>query len=117
MSHFKRNEFACKCGCGFDTVDFELLTLCNEVREFEGGPITVSSGCRCPAHNAKIGGVQISQHVKARAADLHVEYPELTYKWLCRQYPNQYGFGLYDTFVHVDTRTNAPARWDKRTKK
>jgi uncharacterized protein YcbK (DUF882 family) len=119
MNYFKRSEFLCKCGdCGFDTVDFETLHLCNEIRDFEGAPVVVTSGCRCAAHNAKIHGAMSSQHLLGRAADLAVSQPELTYKWLCRQYPNKYGFGLYDKkgFVHVDTRTNGPARWDARNK-
>jgi uncharacterized protein YcbK (DUF882 family) len=117
MSHFQRKEYACKCGCGFDTVDFDLLRLCNEVREFEGDAVIVSSGCRCLDHNNKIGGVLGSQHTLGRAADLHVSDPWKTHQYLCRQYPNQYGFGVYDNFVHVDTRTNGPVRWDKRSKK
>ena len=115
MNYFKRKEFACKCNCGFDTVDYELLVLCNEVREFEGQPVNISSGCRCEIHNLTIGGAPKSQHLFGRAADLMVDDPELTYKWLCRQYPDRYGFGIYDTFVHVDTRTNGPARWDRRS--
>jgi uncharacterized protein YcbK (DUF882 family) len=116
MQHFQRKEFACECGCGFDTVDFATLAICNEVREFEGAPVIVTSGCRCKLHNEAIGGADSSQHTKARAADLEVSDPAKTYKYLCGQYPGKYGFGLYDTFVHVDTRTNGPARWDFSTK-
>ena len=115
MNYFKRKEFACKCNCGFDTVDFELLSLCNAVRDFEGQPVNISSGCRCELHNTAIGGAPKSQHLFGRAADLLVDNPLITYEWLCRQYPDRYGFGLYDTFVHVDTRTNGPARWDRRS--
>ena len=115
MNYFKRKEFACKCGCGFDTVDYELLGLCNEVREFEGEPVVVSSGCRCELHNLAVGGASKSEHLFARAGDLRVDDPEKTYRWLCRQYPDKYGFGLYDWGVHVDTRTDGPARWDGRS--
>ena len=113
-SHFVREEFTCKCGCGFDTVDFETLRVCNEAREFEGLPVIVTSGCRCIRHNYLVGGVEDSQHIKARAADLLVQNPEKTYQYLHGKYPNKYGFGLYDGFIHVDTRTNGPARWDSR---
>lgn len=113
MSHFKRKEFACRCSCGFDTVDIDTLRVCNEVRDFEGAPVTVSSGCRCVNHNSAVGGAVNSHHVKARAADLIVADPEKTYKYLCNQYPDKYGFGLYVDrgFVHIDTRSGAPARW------
>jgi len=115
MRHFQRKEFACKCGCGFDTVDIELLPLCEDARGFEGAPVFVGSGCRCEAHNASSGGKRYSMHTKGRAADLHVSNPLKTYEYLCRKYKDKYGFGLYDWGVHVDTRTNGPARWDRRT--
>ena len=111
MSHFERKEFACKCGCGFDTIDIELLPLCELVRSWNGAPVIVDSGCRCPEHNAEIGGSTGSLHKKARAADLKVADPEKIYKLLCASYPDKFGFGVYDTFVHVDTRTGYPARW------
>ena len=116
MSYFQRKEFACKDLCGFDTVDVDTLSVCNDVRGFEGGPVRVSSGCRCQAHNKDVGGADNSQHVLARAADLIVSDPWKTYQYLDRQYPDRYGFGVYDTFVHIDTRSNGPARWDKRGK-
>lgn len=112
MGYFRRKEFACKCGCGFDTVDHETLRVCNEVREFEGAPVVVNSGCRCEAHNAAIGGSKDSQHKRARAADLSVSDPPKTYQYLCAHYPDKYGFGLYKTFVHVDTRSGPKARWE-----
>jgi len=116
MSYFKRKEFACKCGCGFDTVDIELLPLCNDIRGFEGDEVIVLSGCRCEKHNEEVGGAKHSQHKLGRAADLKVSDPWKTYQYLCNHYKDQYGFGLYDWGVHVDTRTNGPARWDLRTK-
>ncbi len=114
--HFTRAEVACKCGCGYDSMDGETLMVADEARDFANEPITPSSGCRCSKHNKRVGGSENSQHPKARAIDLPVSNPKALYKHLCKKYPNQYGFGLYNTFVHVDTRTNGPARWDKRTK-
>lgn len=109
--HFSRSEFECSCGCGFDTVDPETLTLAEEVRAFEGGPVTVNSGCRCLTYNRSIGSSDGSQHPKGRAADLAVKDPKATYKHLDEKYPGKYGFGLYDTFVHVDSRSGPGARW------
>lgn len=109
--HFSRKEFACNCGCGFDTVDAETLKVAEDVRRFLKTPVTINSGCRCPAYNKKVGGAEKSQHVKARAADLGVANPEKVYEYLCTKYPGKYGFGLYPTFVHIDTRSDGPARW------
>ena len=31
--YFKRSEFACKCGCGFNVVDTELLDVLIDVKK------------------------------------------------------------------------------------
>lgn len=109
--HFDRDEFACKCGCGFNTVDAELLSLCEYVRMINGDkPLTPNSACRCKSHNNFVGGSQKSQHLLGRAADLPVDNPKEVYGKLCERFPGQYGFGLYETFIHVDSRSKK-ARW------
>ncbi len=112
--HFKRSEFACNCNCGSDTIDVETLMICETVRNYVDKPITPSSGHRCQPYNYKVGGSVVSEHLEGRAVDLPVPNPYKVYKMLCKKYPNQYGFGVYDTFVHVDSRTHGPARWDNR---
>lgn len=111
--HFSRHEFACNCGCGFDTVDFELLETLEDIRGYYGRPITVHSGCRCLDWNRKCLSKDTSQHVKARAADIEMEIvqPWELYEFLDVYYSDRYGFGLYGSFVHVDTRSGGPARW------
>lgn len=48
-----------------------LITGClDPIRRIYGHPIIVSSGYRCPALNAAVGGVANSQHTKGEAADL-----------------------------------------------
>ncbi|MGB5631800.1 MAG: D-Ala-D-Ala carboxypeptidase family metallohydrolase, partial [Waterburya sp.] len=60
--NLSRVEFKCQCGCGFDTVDFSLVTaLQTTVYHFQKKydqdvRIKITSGCRCPAHNKKVGG-------------------------------------------------------------
>jgi len=92
-------------------MDIETLKIADEARDFADESITPSSACRCDKHNAAVGGAKNSQHPKARAMDLPVTNPKALYDHLCAIYPNQYGFGLYKTFVHIDTRSNGPARW------
>lgn len=108
--YFKRSEFACKCGCGFDTVDFELVELLEKVREFFGSPVTVTSGCRCETYNKSVGGSKASQHLRGRAADIQVKHiaPKLVHEFLLTLNPG--GLGAYDSFTHVDTR-HGKARW------
>lgn len=40
------------------------------LREAWGGPITVTSGYRCPLLNKAVGGVPTSQHLSGHAADI-----------------------------------------------
>lgn len=110
-NYFTREEVACKCGCGLDTIDAETLRIADEVREYIGEPITPTSAARCLEHNRAIGSSDTSQHVACRAIDLPVPDPEDVYGWLCWKYPDRHGFGLYPTFVHIDTRGGASARW------
>ena len=111
---FVREEFECHCGCGFDTVDIELISIVQDIRDMFERPIVITSGCRCKKYNERIGGSENSQHTIGRAADLYVASEHITpkdvYNYLCEKYSDEYGFGLYDSFVHVDSR-NEKARW------
>ena len=115
--HFNRSEFACQCGCDFDTVDVETLRVLEQVRQHFMQPITITSGCRCEEHNKRIGGASGSQHTKGRAADFKVKAttPKEIYDFLDLLYPDAYGLGLYERVgggrVHLDTR-KIKARWE-----
>lgn len=111
MKYFKRSEFACKCGCGQDTVDGGLAAILDDLRGHFKRRVTVTSGNRCPRYNLKVGGAEKSLHVLSRAADIQVEgvdpsvvadYAEL------RDVP---GLGRYATFTHIDSRSGPRARW------
>ena len=110
--NFWRSEWACKCGCGFNAVDPELLAVDIYIREHFGERVTINSGCRCEKHNEAEGGADDSYHKKAQANDIEVENirPRQVYEYLCKKYPNTYGIALYNTFVHVDIRLR---RWRK----
>ena len=76
--HFKRSEFACKCGgkyCSprWANISPQIVEICEVIREYVGHPIRVSSGCRCPKWNEKQGGVANSEHEVGAAADLHCD--------------------------------------------
>ena len=42
--NLSRHEFACQCGCGYDTVDFELVTVVQEGCEYFDTTVTINSG-------------------------------------------------------------------------
>jgi len=115
--HFSRSEFACRCGCGQDTVDVELISILETVRNHFGKSVTITSGNRCTAYNAKIGGAKASLHIESRAADFIVKDtdPEDVYNALTKFVGNRFGAGIYNGWVHFDTRSGKTARWDKRT--
>lgn len=102
----QREEFACKCGCGFDTVDIETYYCMVRLRKHFGRPLIINSACRCEEHNALIGGARNSYHLKARAVDFFIIGVSLvsTYTYLCNKYPGKYGMKLYSSFIHFDTR-------------
>ncbi len=108
--HFNRVEFACKCGCGQDTVDVALLPTLERVRVHFGSPTTIHSGNRCETYNSKVGGAKNSQHKKGRAADISVKGvpPAKVFAYLDASHPG--GLGEYSTFTHVDSREQR-ARW------
>jgi uncharacterized protein YcbK (DUF882 family) len=119
--NFDRKEFACSCGCGFDTVDHELLQALQAYADSlkVGGnrvSIIVNSGCRCPARNEREGGKPNSQHLKGRAADIQVFsngrklQPADVAHWF-ETYYKHFGIGIYPSFIHLDSRSGGPARW------
>ena len=110
--HFKRSEFSCGCGCGTDTVDVELITVLEELRQKVKKPITINSGHRCELHNRGIGGASKSMHLTGKAADIVVKgiHSRLIYDYFNEKYPHKYGIGYYDNFIHIDVRDNR-ARW------
>jgi len=115
-SHFfKREEFACKCGCGFDVVDEELLGVLEDLRLEFDKPVYINSGCRCAVHNKAEGGSKNSQHVFGKAVDIRVEGIEAdeVADHLEYTYTNHYGIGRYEGRTHIDVREKK-ARWDER---
>ena len=111
--YFKRKEFACRCGCGFETVDIELLEVLEDVREHFGKPVVINCACRCEQHNAEEGGAKGSKHKLGIAADIRVKdvEPDRVFSYLDSKYSTTYGVGRYHTFTHIDVRSTL-ARWD-----
>jgi len=72
--NLSRREFACQCGCGFDTADVELVKVLQECVDYFGDNvrIQITGPNRCVEHNASVGGASNSQHIYARAADFKI---------------------------------------------
>lgn len=108
-THFRRSEFACKCGCGFglnsDDVSIDLIKRLEEIRAHFGKPVFITSACRCAKHNRSVGGASHSQHLLGTAADIIVRdvSPADVYNYVSSHYSNG-GTGKYRLFTHVDVR-------------
>lgn len=110
--NFSRTEFECKCGCGADFIDYELVSALQWIREDLGLPIAINSGTRCASHNSFVGGKSTSQHLYGKAVDMRVvgmnAYSVASY--LEGRYPDKYGIGRYPGRTHFDVRAKK-ARW------
>lgn len=120
IKYFKREEFRCKCGgkyCdGFPVEpDKELVELLEKIRNHFGAAVTVTSGVRCKTHNSSpaVGGATNSQHLYGTAADIKVKgvAPEKVAAYAETLLPQTGGIGRYETFTHVDVRSNK-SRWN-----
>lgn len=74
-AHFTLREFECRC-CGCVKLDARLLAMLEELRAAWGRPLLLTSGYRCPRHNAAVGGAPRSLHMAGRAADVRVPFAE-----------------------------------------
>nr|WP_256476213.1 D-Ala-D-Ala carboxypeptidase family metallohydrolase [Anaerofustis sp. NSJ-163] len=77
VKYFKKSEFKCQCGgkyCnGYPAeMSSKLIDILEELREYFGKPITITSGLRCSKHNANVGGVSNSKHMYGKAADIYI---------------------------------------------
>ena len=107
--HFKRSEFACKCGCGFDDISTAVVENLELIRNILGKPLVITSGCRCPSHNAEIGGHEHSAHMYGLAADIKVDSDRD--RWNIIRFCCFGGVGIGKDFVHLDLVHHVPAIW------
>ena len=116
--HFKVSEFACKCGCGKNDIDQRVIDMAEKLRVELGVPVRVNSGCRCEKHNAKVGGVKGSKHIKGLAADLSCRLGSAkmyeTVKKLHSQgkLPDLDYCKKYKTWIHIDCGGKRRNMWE-----
>ncbi len=109
IKHFKRSEFACKCGryCnGYPTeMKKGVLTVLDRTRGHFGSPATVSSGLRCKQHNANVGGVSNSRHLSGKAVDFCVrgKTAAQVLAYVQNQPETRYAYAIDSSYVHVDS--------------
>ena len=128
--HFRRAEFSCKCGrgncAGAETAPYMPLfqEILEPARVRFDRPVYITSGVRCPSHNAAVGGSRQSRHLTGHAVDVCPAaggQRTLLRLFAVLELEQPDGLGLYFTrsamhgprgHIHVDhgTRTE-PVRW------
>jgi len=114
--NFYRDQFECRCGCGFNTVDAFLIivmqTLSNSLKRY----IHIVSGDRCEEYNKKHKGVRGSMHTLGKAVDIVVptdpitNEPPLNSAQIISKIKGIFGNSVYcyamsDSMVHLDVRS------------
>lgn len=104
--NFSVSEFVCKGSgcCSTALIDDKLVDYLQRIRDHFGAKITITSGYRCATHNARVGGASGSRHRKGQAADTQVEGVAPLEVAQYAESIGIKGIGLYDNFVHIDTR-------------
>lgn len=104
--NFNTNEFDChgKGCCNTTKIDSDLVDFLQRIRDYFDKPIIINSGYRCSTHNKKVGGSSRSQHLEGCACDIVVQGVKPAEVAKFAESIGVLGIGLYDTFVHIDTR-------------
>lgn len=106
--HFNITEFRCKgstCGCTETLHDPALSAFLQQIRDHFGKPVYITSGYRCPKHNSEtVNASTNSRHTKGQAADFIISGVAPAEIAKVAESIGVLGIGLYDDFVHIDTR-------------
>jgi uncharacterized protein YcbK (DUF882 family) len=76
--NFTEGEFRCRCGCGRADMDPAFMDRLQALRERFGKPLRISSGYRCPDHNARVSSTgRGGPHITGKAVDVAVAYGDV----------------------------------------
>lgn len=105
-TNFQAREFDCQgtgC-CSITPIDEKLVEYLQQIRTHFGKPVHLTA-YRCRTHNARTPNAAAnSRHIYGQAADFHIDgiAPAEIAKYA--ESIGIKGIGLYNTFVHIDTR-------------
>ena len=105
-SNFRAREFDCqgKGCCTHTPIDEKLVNYLQQIRTHFGKPVHITA-YRCNIYNAKVANAAPnSYHIYGRAADFHIDGVSAEEIAKYAESIGIKGIGLYDTFVHIDTR-------------
>lgn len=117
--YFDKSEFTCQCGCGENRMDSDFMERLTILRQLCNFPFIITSGYRCPAHNAAVSSTgETGPHTTGCAADIKCSGQQ-AHKFLNKALDFGFqGIGVSQRgdhasrFIHVDdlTQTEEPTR-------
>ena len=115
--NFSRSEFSCRCSCGLDSIDPDLVAILQHSRTATGLSYPITSGCRCQDRNREAGGKDNSAHLPytdglchavdigcSDSRDMYMKGVDLIKRF------RRIEFGKKDgkLWIHVDNRRDLP---------
>jgi len=86
-----------------ENMDIDFLAKLDKAREYANIPFIITSAYRTKEHNAKIGGVANSSHLKGLAVDIRVNSSKERFFVLNALILVGFNrIGVAETFIHVD---------------
>ena len=99
--NFKPEELSCS-HCGKLYIHEDLMDLLQEARGVLG-PLSITSGYRCPEHNNKISSTGLSgPHTTGKAIDISVRDSQHRKQLIDYFAPQVQGLGIAKSFIHID---------------
>ena len=114
--NFHRHEFVCKCGCGMADMEPAFMDKLQAMRTELRFPFVISSGFRCPNHDAEATKRVPGVHAEGIAADVlvtHKRAAAIAGAWA------RFGFTgkgedqkgpVGERFIHLDISDEKPGR-------
>ena len=115
--HFSDAELTCQCGCNRQKMETSFMTKLEKLRVAFDRPMPVTSGFRCPMHNAQASKTGLSgPHTTGKAVDIQVSGAD-AHRLLTLALKHEFtGVGLKQAgvhrsrFLHLDTIEPGPGR-------
>jgi uncharacterized protein YcbK (DUF882 family) len=110
--HFSLRDVSC-LHCGVNGTKSELIDALERLRSLVARPIIVDDAYRCQIHNAEVGGVPDSMHVKGIAADIRIVGMTCKEMYVAANELGVFGgIGVdeHKGYIHVDLRSDQH-RW------
>ena len=110
FENFTREDFRCRCGCDASEIDVDFVAALQRIREKFRKAMPITSGYRCPVHNASVSSTGLrGPHVTGKAADVAVMNADaLELVRIALQDPAITGVGIAQRgapdsrFIHLD---------------